>query len=134
MISLGGFLLALSLGSCLFFFWGRRLYTTRWLLWLLVPGPVYTIAANLAGWWTAEIGRQPFMVYNLLRTTQGVSPNVPSPLYIGAGASFLPVGPQPSGGPQWPFRGKIQDVAIYNAALSLDDIIKHKANGEGVST
>jgi hypothetical protein len=63
-----------------------------------------------------------------------VSPNVPSPLYIGAGASFLPVGPQPSGGPQWPFRGKIQDVAIYNAALSLDDIIKHKANGEGVST
>jgi hypothetical protein len=62
------------------------------------------------------------------------SPAAPSPLYIGTGAPFLPLGPQPAGGPQWPFRGRIQSVAIYNAALSLDDIIKHKANGEGVST
>src|SRR5205807_8915380 len=86
MISLGGFLLALSLGSCLFFFWGRRLYTTRWLLWLLVPGPAYTIAANLAGWWTGETGRQPFIVDNLLRTTEGVSPNVASGAVIGSSA------------------------------------------------
>jgi cytochrome d ubiquinol oxidase subunit I len=89
MISLGGFMLALSMGSCLFFFWGRRLYTTRWLLWLLVPGPAYTIAANLAGWWTAEIGRQPFMVYNLLRTTQGVSPNVPAGAVIASIGMFV---------------------------------------------
>jgi cytochrome d ubiquinol oxidase subunit I len=89
MISLGGFLLALSAASCLFFLWGRRLYTTRWLLWLLVPGPAYTIAANLAGWWTAETGRQPFMVYNLLRTTQGVSPNVPSGAVIASIAMFV---------------------------------------------
>jgi cytochrome d ubiquinol oxidase subunit I len=89
MITLGGFLLALSAGACLFFLWGRRLYTTRWLLWLLVPGPAYTIAANLAGWWTAEIGRQPFMVYNLLRTTQGVSPNVPGGAVIASIAMFV---------------------------------------------
>jgi hypothetical protein len=60
------------------------------------------------------------------------SPNVPSPLYIGTGAPFLPVGPQPAGGPQWPFKGKIQDVAIYNAALSLDDIIVRMYNGNGL--
>ena len=89
MISLGMFLLALSLACCLFLLWGRRLYRTRWLLWLLVPGPVYTIAANLAGWWTAEIGRQPFMVYNQLRTSQGVSPTVPAGAVIATIAMFV---------------------------------------------
>jgi cytochrome d ubiquinol oxidase subunit I len=89
MITLGGFMLALTVVCCLFFFWGRRLFTTRWLLWLLVPGPIYTIAANLAGWWTNEIGRQPFMVYNLLRTSQGVSPNVPSGAVIVSIAMFV---------------------------------------------
>jgi cytochrome d ubiquinol oxidase subunit I len=89
MISAGGFMLALSLGCCLFFFWGRRLYRTRWLLWLLVPGPIYAIVANLSGWWTSEIGRQPFMVYNVLRTSQGVSPNVPSAAVIASIAMFV---------------------------------------------
>ena len=89
MIALGGFMLALCLACCLFFLWGRRLYHTRWLLWLLVPGPLYTIAANISGWWTAEIGRQPFMVYNLLRTSQGVSPNVPSGAVIATIAMFV---------------------------------------------
>ena len=89
MISLGGLMLALSLTCCLFFFWGRRLFTTRWLLWVLVPGPIYTIAANLSGWWTAEIGRQPFMVYNVLKTSQGVSPNVPGGVVIATIAMFF---------------------------------------------
>ncbi|PZR95079.1 MAG: cytochrome ubiquinol oxidase subunit I [Candidatus Nephthysia bennettiae] len=89
MISLGGFMLALSLTCCLFFFWGRRLFRTRWLLWVLVPGPIYAIAANLSGWWTAEIGRQPFMVYNVLRTSQGVSPNVPAGVVIASIGMFV---------------------------------------------
>ena len=88
MIALGVFLLGLSLLSSLLF-WRRRLHTTRWVLWLLVPGPVYTIAANLAGWWTAEIGRQPFMVYDVLRTSQGVSPNVPAGAVIASIAMFV---------------------------------------------
>jgi cytochrome d ubiquinol oxidase subunit I len=54
-----------------------------------VPGPVYAIAANLSGWWTAEIGRQPFMVYNVLKTSQGVSPNVPSGVVIATIAMFF---------------------------------------------
>jgi cytochrome d ubiquinol oxidase subunit I len=89
MIALGMFLLALSVVSSLFLLWRGRLYTTRWLMWLLVPGPVYTLAANLAGWWTAEIGRQPFMVYGVLRTTQGVSPNVPAGAIIASIAMFV---------------------------------------------
>src|SRR5215471_6120215 len=88
MIAIGVFLLALTV-VCSAFRWRRRLYTTRWLLWLLVPGPLYTIAANLAGWWTAEIGRQPFMVYGLLRTSQGVSPNVPSGAVIASIVMFV---------------------------------------------
>jgi cytochrome bd ubiquinol oxidase subunit I len=89
MISLGGFLLGLSLVSCLFFLWERRLYRTRWLLWLLVPGPLYTLAANISGWWTAEIGRQPFMVYNVLQTSQGVSPNVPGGAILASIGMFV---------------------------------------------
>jgi hypothetical protein len=62
-----------------------------------------------------------------------VSPHVPGPLYIGTGAPFLPVGPPiPAGGPQWPFKGRIQDVAIYNAALSGEDILRHMDNGNGM--
>jgi cytochrome d ubiquinol oxidase subunit I len=88
MIAIGVFLLALTV-VCSAFRWRRRLYTTRWLLWLLVPGPLYTIAANLAGWWTAEIGRQPFMVYGLLRTSQGVSPSVPSGAVVASIVMFV---------------------------------------------
>jgi cytochrome bd ubiquinol oxidase subunit I len=88
MIALGVFMLALSLVSSLYL-WRGRLYTTRWLLWLLVPGPLYAIAANLTGWWTAEIGRQPFMVYGQLRTSQGVSPNVPAGVVIASIALFV---------------------------------------------
>jgi len=65
-----------------------------------------------------------------------VSPHVPSPLYIGAGAPWLlptdPPTPIPPGGPRWPFRGRIQDVAVYNAALDPAVIAKHKRNGDGV--
>jgi cytochrome bd ubiquinol oxidase subunit I len=89
MIALGMFLLGLSLLSSLLYLWGRRLFTTRWVLWLLVPGPLYTLAANLAGWWTAEIGRQPFMVYGVLRTAQGVSPNVPSSAVLASIVMFV---------------------------------------------
>jgi cytochrome d ubiquinol oxidase subunit I len=88
MIALGTFLLALSV-VCSLFLWRRRLYTTRWLLWLLVPGPLYTIGANLMGWWTAEVGRQPFMVYGVLRTDQGVSPSVPSGAIVSSIVLFV---------------------------------------------
>ena len=44
-----------------------------WLLMLSVPLPYI---ANTAGWITAEIGPQPWLIYGLMRTTQGSSPRV----------------------------------------------------------
>ena len=41
-----------------------------WILMLCLPFPYI---ANTAGWMTAEIGRQPWLVYGLLRTSEGYS-------------------------------------------------------------
>jgi len=59
--------------------WVRgRLWTARWLLWPFVFAIVFILAANEAGWMTAEWGRQPWIVYGLMRTHQGVSSTVPA--------------------------------------------------------
>jgi cytochrome d ubiquinol oxidase subunit I len=44
-----------------------------WILMLCVPLPYI---ANTAGWMTAELGRQPWLIYGLMRTAEGVSPRV----------------------------------------------------------
>jgi len=49
---------------------------SRWLLWLLVLAFPFPFIANTAGWLTAEFGRQPWLVYGLLRTADGGSPTV----------------------------------------------------------
>jgi hypothetical protein len=62
-------------------------------------------------------------------------PNTSSPLYIGAGAPYVPkrmVANDVTGGPLFPFVGAIQDVAIYNKALSSTDIQSHFKNGLGI--
>jgi cytochrome bd ubiquinol oxidase subunit I len=51
-----------------------RLWDTRWVLWLFVITVFFVEVAIIAGWWTAEIGRQPWVVYNVLLTADGVSP------------------------------------------------------------
>jgi cytochrome d ubiquinol oxidase subunit I len=52
----------------------RKLYQSRALLWLgVLMGPA-GFAAVLAGWITTEVGRQPFVVYGLLRTKDAVAP------------------------------------------------------------
>jgi cytochrome bd ubiquinol oxidase subunit I len=52
----------------------RRIWTARPILWLFVITVFFVEVAIIAGWWTAEIGRQPWVVYNVLRTADGVSP------------------------------------------------------------
>ncbi len=53
---------------------GERLYEDRWLQRIcLAMGPSGFIAV-LAGWVTTEVGRQPFTVYGLLRTSQSLAP------------------------------------------------------------
>ncbi len=62
-------------------------------------------------------------------------PNTTQPLWIGAGGSYRPLRPQGPGvvaSPLFPFVGAIQDVAVYNAALTSDVILLHYHNGNGV--
>jgi len=79
------FRLMVAIGFILFFVmvWAfilwlkRRLYDTRLFLWtLLILHPLGFIATEL-GWVTTEAGRQPWLVYNLMRTAEGVSPIQP---------------------------------------------------------
>jgi len=46
------------------------------MLWILMLSFPFPFIANTAGWITAEVGRQPWLVYGLLRTPQGYSANV----------------------------------------------------------
>jgi cytochrome bd ubiquinol oxidase subunit I len=56
-----------------FLLWRGKLFATRWILWPLMLSFPLPYIANTAGWMTAEIGRQPWLVYGLIRTDQGYS-------------------------------------------------------------
>jgi cytochrome d ubiquinol oxidase subunit I len=56
----------------------KRLARSRALLWALMVAFPLPYIANTAGWLTAELGRQPWIVYGLLRTRDAASPNVHS--------------------------------------------------------
>ena len=56
----------------------KKLDKAKWVLWGLVVSVLFPQIANQTGWMTAEIGRQPWIVYGLMRTSQGVSPNISS--------------------------------------------------------
>ena len=68
------FLAAMALAALLL--WRGTLFTTRWMLWVLLLAVPFPFIANIAGWFTAEIGRQPWLVYGLVRTEAGFSSNV----------------------------------------------------------
>ena len=55
-----------------------RLFTTKPVLWLLMLCAPFPYIATTAGWMTTELGRQPWLVYGLLRTSEGASPLVHS--------------------------------------------------------
>lgn len=54
----------------------RRLYQTPLMLWALMLMAPFPYIATTAGWMTAELGRQPWLVYGLMRTAAGGSPLV----------------------------------------------------------
>ena len=49
-----------------------RLFRTQWMLWVLMLAAPFPYIANTAGWITAEVGRQPWLVYGLLRTAERI--------------------------------------------------------------
>jgi cytochrome d ubiquinol oxidase subunit I len=58
------------------FRWRGWLERSRWLLWALMLAFPFPYIANTAGWLTAELGRQPWLVHGLFRTAEGASPTV----------------------------------------------------------
>jgi len=77
MISIGMVLIALSLYAC-FLWWRGKLFETKWLLWIFSFAVILPQIANQVGWFSAEMGRQPWVVYGQLRTSQAFSQEVTS--------------------------------------------------------
>jgi cytochrome bd ubiquinol oxidase subunit I len=75
MIGIGMGIIGLTLLGC-WLWWRGKLFDYRWLLAVFVYSVVLPQLANLAGWFTAEIGRQPWVVYGLLRTSDALSRHV----------------------------------------------------------
>lgn len=75
MVGLGTMLIALAAFAFLQLARGK-LEASRRLLWVLMLAFPFPYIATTAGWMTVELGRQPWLVYNLLRTADGASPTV----------------------------------------------------------
>lgn len=73
----------LLMGIAGFLLWRGKLYGARWVLWPILLSFPLPYIANIAGWMTAEIGRQPWLVYNLIRTADGYSN------HVGAGTTLF---------------------------------------------
>ncbi|MEI9961458.1 MAG: cytochrome ubiquinol oxidase subunit I [Limisphaerales bacterium] len=72
MVGIGFTLILISALGFLYFRKGT-LHERRWLLWILVFSVLGPQLANQFGWFAAEVGRQPWLVYGLMRTPEGLS-------------------------------------------------------------
>jgi cytochrome d ubiquinol oxidase subunit I len=75
MVAFGGYFIALTLFG-LFLWWRGKLFRYRWLMLLFVFSVILPQLANQFGWFAAELGRQPWVVFGLLRTSDALSPVV----------------------------------------------------------
>jgi cytochrome d ubiquinol oxidase subunit I len=82
MVGLGTWFGAL-MAVAAFYLWRGRLDSARWILWCLLRSWPLPYIATTAGWMTAEIGRQPWLVFGLIRTSTGAS------THVGAGNSLF---------------------------------------------
>ena len=77
MVAIGFALIGISLLG-IFFWWRGTLFEKRWMLWIFVFSVLGPQMANQLGWITAEVGRQPWIVYGILKTSEGLSKAVES--------------------------------------------------------
>jgi cytochrome d ubiquinol oxidase subunit I len=75
MVGLGTFFIA-AMAWAVFQLVRGRLWANRWFLWVLVLSIPLPIVACQFGWLTTEVGRQPWVVYGLMRTADAASTNV----------------------------------------------------------
>lgn len=87
MVGLGMYFIVLTLYAL----WCHKrgtLFQKKWLLWVFVFSVIGPFVANELGWIAAEVGRQPWIVYNQLRTSNAVSQNLGSSQVLGSIAMF----------------------------------------------
>jgi cytochrome bd ubiquinol oxidase subunit I len=77
MVGLGTIFIAVMVTAATLL-WMGQLYRTRWMLWTLMLTVPFPYLATTSGWLTAELGRQPWAIYGLLKTAEGASPLVSS--------------------------------------------------------
>lgn len=77
MVGLGTMFIAIMVVAA-WMLWRGKLYASRGMLWILMLALPFPYIANTAGWMTAEFGRQPWLIYGLMRTQAGISPQVSS--------------------------------------------------------
>jgi cytochrome d ubiquinol oxidase subunit I len=75
MVGLGTIFIGITF-LAVFLLWRGRLYTSRWMLWIILLITPFPYLATTAGWVTAEVGRQPWLTWGLLRTAEGASAQV----------------------------------------------------------
>jgi cytochrome bd ubiquinol oxidase subunit I len=75
MVGLGTIFIAMLLLAA-FLLYRKTLFDSPAMLWILMLSLPFPFIANTAGWITAEAGRQPWLIYGLMRTRAGVSPQV----------------------------------------------------------
>ena len=81
-----GFLFILVMGIAALLLWRGRLETSRPMLWVLMLAFPFPYIATTMGWLTAELGRQPWLVYGLQRTVHGL------PKVSGGNVAFTTLG------------------------------------------
>jgi cytochrome bd ubiquinol oxidase subunit I len=69
-----GTIFVLIAGIAVLLLWRGKLYDNKPMLWALMLAFPFTYIANIAGWVTAEAGRQPWVVWGVMRTKDGASP------------------------------------------------------------
>jgi cytochrome d ubiquinol oxidase subunit I len=83
MVALGTYFIALTLYALWCLIRGT-LFQKKWLLRVFVFSVIGPFIANELGWIAAEVGRQPWIVYNLLRTSEAVSQNITATQVLGS--------------------------------------------------
>lgn len=77
MVAIGMTLIGLTVYAC-FLWWRKRLFKTQWIMRIFSFAVILPQIANQVGWFTAEMGRQPWVVYGHLRTSDAFSQEVSS--------------------------------------------------------
>ncbi len=88
MVGLGMFFIGAT-GLAMYYRWRGSLFDKRWLLWVFVVSIPLPYLANQTGWVAAEVGRQPWTVYGMLRTSDSVSKAVGSSQALGSIIMFM---------------------------------------------